>query len=69
MIAALAPAKELNVPDVKRQLDMLREGVQGGLGLGSGGKASRGQQVGVTAAALLLLRLHRSFEATWLELC
>ena len=52
MIAALAPAKDLKVSDVKRQLDLLRELAQGGLGLGSGGKAARGQQVGVRTQLL-----------------
>jgi len=54
VISALSPAKSLNVADVKRQLDLLREAVQGGLGLGSGGKASRGQQVGRMAERVSL---------------
>jgi hypothetical protein len=35
----------LQVGESRRKVDMLREAAQGGLGLGSGGKAARGQQV------------------------
>jgi hypothetical protein len=38
----------LQVGESRRKVDMLREAAQGGLGLGSGGKAARGQQVGTT---------------------
>jgi hypothetical protein len=31
--------------EARRKVDQLREAAQGGLGLGSGGKAARGQQV------------------------
>lgn len=35
----------LQVGEPRRKVDVLREAAQGGLGLGSGGKAARGQQV------------------------
>jgi hypothetical protein len=41
--------------EAMRQLDLLREVVQGGLGVGSGGKAARGQQVGNRACRTHLL--------------
>jgi hypothetical protein len=43
--AGLAPAQELGVVEVARKVAGLREAVQGGLGLGSGGKAARGQEL------------------------
>ncbi|WIA22255.1 hypothetical protein OEZ85_004578 [Tetradesmus obliquus] len=45
VIAGLAPAEKLQVGESRRKVDLLREAAQGGLGLGSGGKAARGQQL------------------------
>eukprot|EP00879_Flechtneria_rotunda_P019297 GHRR01020266.1.p1 GENE.GHRR01020266.1~~GHRR01020266.1.p1 ORF type:complete len:603 (+),score=293.43 GHRR01020266.1:126-1934(+) len=45
VIDALSPAQNLKVIEAKRKVDLLREAAQGGLGLGSGGKAARGQQL------------------------
>jgi hypothetical protein len=45
LITALSPAQELKVVEVGRQVALLREMAQGGLGLGSGGKAKRGQEL------------------------
>uniref|UniRef100_A0A383W4Q6 UDP-N-acetylglucosamine diphosphorylase n=1 Tax=Tetradesmus obliquus TaxID=3088 RepID=A0A383W4Q6_TETOB len=45
VIAGLAPAEKLQVGESRRKVDVLREAAQGGLGLGSGGKAARGQQL------------------------
>ena len=45
LIAGLGPAQELKVVEVGRQVALLREMAQGGLGLGSGGKAKRGQEL------------------------
>jgi hypothetical protein len=41
----LRAAAVLQVGESRRKVDLLREAAQGGLGLGSGGKAARGQQV------------------------
>jgi hypothetical protein len=42
------------VGESRRKVDLLREAAQGGLGLGSGGKAARGQQVNGSTTALAI---------------
>lgn len=44
-ISALSPAQQLTVMDSSRKLQLLKELLQGTLGLSTGGKAKRGQEV------------------------
>jgi hypothetical protein len=53
----LLPLAVLQVGESRRKVDMLREAAQGGLGLGSGGKAARGQQVRTTQCQQLVVEL------------
>jgi hypothetical protein len=59
-IAALAPAQQLQVAQAKKKVDLLREAAQGGLGLGSGGKMARGQQVHFKICYVMLVTCYVS---------